>query len=57
LDILTLVEAEVLNAEQPHATDFMIGPSLAVLCYQPGPSTRDRERSDISLVDRLLADP
>ncbi len=51
------IEAGVLNGEQLNAADFMIAPSLALLCYRPDVRQEIERRPAIDLVDRLLPDP
>ena len=51
------VESGVLNGEQLYAADFMIAPSLALLCYRPDLGAEIERRPLIGLVDRLLPQP
>jgi glutathione S-transferase len=47
----------VLNGEQLNAADFMIAPSLALLCYRPELRAEVERRPALRLVDRLLPEP
>jgi glutathione S-transferase len=51
------IEAGVLNGEQLYAADFMIAPSLALLCYRPDVEAEIARRPAMALVDRLLPAP
>jgi hypothetical protein len=51
------IESGVLNGEQLYAADFMVAPSLALLCYLPDLRPEIERRPLIGLVDRLLPDP
>jgi glutathione S-transferase len=51
------VESGVLNGEQLYAADFMIAPSLALLCYRPDLRPEIERRPLVALVDRLLPEP
>ena len=51
------VESGVLNGEQLYAADFMIAPSLALLCYRPDVEREIEQRPLVALVDRLLPEP
>jgi glutathione S-transferase len=51
------VEAGVLDGEELYAADFMIAPSLAVLCYRRDLRAEIERRPSIHLVDRLLPEP
>jgi glutathione S-transferase len=51
------VESKVLNGEQLYAADFMIAPSLALLCYRPDVRREIEQRPLVALVDRLLPQP
>jgi glutathione S-transferase len=51
------IESGVLNGEELNAADFMIAPSLALLCYRPDVRPQIERRPAIRLVDRLLPDP
>jgi glutathione S-transferase len=48
------IEAGVLNGEDLYAADFMIAPSLALLCYRPDLNEEIQRRPALSLVDRVL---
>ncbi len=50
-------EAQVLNGEHLYAADFMIAPSLALLCYRPNVRTELERRPAIRLLDRVLPEP
>ena len=47
----------VLGGEQLNAADFMIAPSLALLCYRRDLRGELERRPLIRLVDRLLPEP
>jgi glutathione S-transferase len=51
------VEAGVLNGEELNAADFMIAPSLALLCYCRDLRPELERRPLIGLVDRVLPEP
>ena len=51
------IESGVLNGERLYAADFMIAPSLALLCYRPDARAEVERRPAIRLVDRVLPDP
>jgi glutathione S-transferase len=51
------VEQGVLNGEALNAADYMIAPSLALLCYRPDLRPEIEQRPAIRLVDRLLPEP
>jgi glutathione S-transferase len=51
------IERGVLNGDELYAADFMIAPSLALLCYRPDVRLQIERRPAIRLVDRLLPDP
>jgi glutathione S-transferase len=51
------IEEGVLNGEQLYAADFMIAPSLALLCYRPDLRSEIEGRAAIRLVDRVLPEP
>jgi glutathione S-transferase len=51
------IEAGVLNGDDLYAADYMIAPSLALLCYRRDLEAEIERRPAIRLVDRLLPDP
>jgi glutathione S-transferase len=51
------IEAGVLNGDELNAADFMIAPSLALLCYRPDLQAEILRRPAGRLVDRLLPEP
>jgi glutathione S-transferase len=51
------IGAGALNGERLYAADFMIAPSLALLCYREDVRARIEDRGALSLVDRLLPEP
>ena len=51
------VESGVLNSEKLNAADFMIAPSLALLCYRRDVRPEVERRPAIRLVDRVLPEP
>jgi glutathione S-transferase len=51
------IESGVLNGDELYAADFMIAPSLAVLCYRRDTRQEVERRLAIRLVDRLLPEP
>jgi glutathione S-transferase len=51
------VDAGVLNGDELYAADFMIAPSLALLCYLRDLRPELEGRSAMRLVDRVLPDP
>jgi glutathione S-transferase len=51
------VESGVLNGDELNAADYMIAPSLALLCYRPDVRPEIEQRPAIRLVDRLLPEP
>jgi glutathione S-transferase len=51
------IETGVLNGDELNAADFMIAPSLALLCYRRDLRAEIERRPAIDLVDRLLPDP
>jgi glutathione S-transferase len=51
------IEAGVLNGEALYASDFVIAPSLALLCYRRDLRPQIEGRPAIDLVDRLLPEP
>ncbi len=55
IDVWT--EAQVLNGEHLYAADFMIVPSLALLCYRPDVRAELERRPAIRLLDRVLPEP
>jgi glutathione S-transferase len=52
-----LIEAGVLNGEELNAADFMIAPSLALLCYRRDLLPEIERRPAIGLVNRVLPEP
>jgi glutathione S-transferase len=48
------IEAGVLNGDELHAADYMIAPSLALLCYRPDTRAEIERRPALRLVDRIL---
>ena len=48
------IEAGVLNGEELYAADFMIAPSLALLCYRPDVNEEIGRRPAMALTDRIL---
>jgi glutathione S-transferase len=53
----TWIEAGVLGGEQLYAADFVIAPSLALLCYRPDVRADIERRPALALVDRILPEP
>ena len=51
------IEAGVLGGEQLNAADFMIAPSVALLCYRPDLVREIESRPVGALIDRLLPAP
>jgi glutathione S-transferase len=51
------VEAGVLNGDELYAADFMIAPSLALICYLRDLRSELEGRPAMRLVDRVLPDP
>jgi glutathione S-transferase len=51
------VDAGVLNGDELYAADFMIAPSLALLCYVRDLRPELEGRPAMRLVDRVLPDP
>jgi len=51
------IEAGVLDGDQLNSADFMIAPSLALLCYRRDLRGEIEGRPAIHLVDRLLPEP
>jgi glutathione S-transferase len=51
------IEGGVLNGEDLNAADFMIAPSLALLCYRPDLPPELERRPAIRLIDRVLPKP
>jgi glutathione S-transferase len=51
------VASGVLNGDHLNAADFMIAPSLALLCYRPDARREIERRPLAALVDRLLPQP
>ncbi len=51
------IEGGVMNGEGLNAADFMIAPSLALLCYRDEVRPEIERRPAIRLVDRLLPEP
>lgn len=51
------IEAGVLGGERLYAGDFMIAPSLALLCYRPDTRSEIERRPALALVDRILPEP
>jgi len=51
------IDAGVLNGERLYAADFMIAPSLALLCYRPDVRAQIERRGALALVDRVLPAP
>jgi glutathione S-transferase len=51
------IDAGVLNGERLNAADFMIAPSLALLCYRPDVRAEIERRGALALVDRVLPAP
>ena len=51
------IEAGVLNGDELNAADFMIAPSLALLCYRPDLRPEIERRPAGGLVDRVLPEP
>jgi glutathione S-transferase len=51
------IEAGVLGGERLYAADFMIAPSLALLCYRPDTRAEIERRPALALVDRILPEP
>jgi glutathione S-transferase len=51
------IEARVLNGPELYAADYMIAPSLALLCYRHDLRPEIERRPAGRLVDRLLPDP
>jgi glutathione S-transferase len=51
------IESGVLNGDDLYAADFMIAPSLALLCYRRDLLPEIERRPAIRLVDRLLPAP
>jgi len=51
------IDAGALNGERLYAADFMIAPSLALLCYRPDVRAEIERRPALALVDRVLQEP
>jgi glutathione S-transferase len=51
------IEDGTLNGEELNAADFMLAPSLALLCYRRDLRAEIERRPMIGLVDRLLPEP
>ena len=51
------IDAGVLGGERLYAADFMIAPSLALLCYRPDARANIERRPALALVDRILPEP
>jgi glutathione S-transferase len=51
------VEAGVLNGPELYAADYVIAPSLALLCYRNDLRPEIERRPVVALLDRLLPDP
>ena len=51
------IEAGVLNGDELYAADFMIAPSLALLCYRRDLRPEIERRPAMRLVDRVLPEP
>jgi glutathione S-transferase len=51
------IAAGVLDGAELNAADFMIAPSLALLCYRADLLTEIERRAAMRLVDRVLPDP
>ncbi|MFI4984645.1 MAG: hypothetical protein ACHP93_02660 [Solirubrobacterales bacterium] len=51
------IDAGVLGGERLYAADFMIAPSLALLCYRPDVRAEIERRPALALVDRILPEP
>jgi glutathione S-transferase len=51
------IAAGVLGGEQLYASDFMIAPCLALLCYRRDVEPQIEPRPAMGLVDRLLPEP
>ena len=52
-----LIEQGVLNGDRLYAADFIIAPSLALLCYSRDLRPEIERRPAIGLVDRVLPEP
>jgi glutathione S-transferase len=51
------IDAGVLSGEQLYAADFMIAPSLALLCYRRDVRSQLEQRPLSRLIDRVLPEP
>jgi glutathione S-transferase len=51
------VESGVLNGDELNAADFMIAPSLALLCYRRDVRSEVERRPAMRLVERVLPEP
>jgi glutathione S-transferase len=51
------IESGVLNGDELYAADFVIAPSLALLCYRRDVGAEIERRPALRLVDRLLPEP
>lgn len=51
------IDAGVLNGAALNAADFMVAPSLALLCYRPDLASEIEARPAGELVERLLPEP
>ena len=51
------IDAGVLNGEEKNAADFMIAPSLALLCYRRDLRAQIEARPAAELVERILPEP
>lgn len=51
------IDAGALNGEQLYVADFMIAPSLALLCYRPDVRAEIERRGALALVDRVVPAP
>ena len=51
------IETGLLNGDELNAADFVIAPSLALLCYRRDTLPEIERRPALELVDRLLPEP